>query len=198
MFVYIPFITEDGFAATRIYVCWQSGVVRSDWLESLSLCCTAIGPRSESDNVEMTFRAGARKRAAYFPHRAIDIQLIRTLFEMMQHLADKFKLNTDVCLNICWQIHSICFQTGQFQCVFMLLYINMKYICIYLVVFLLMEFHDSIRSKSEIIINLTWSFIFIGFGIWNFLEYKKMLESAVDVETSGNFDWYGFLCIANR
>lgn len=64
----------------------------------------------------------------------------------------------------------------------------MKYICIYLVVFLLMEFHDSIRSKSEIIINLTWSFIFIGFGIWNFLEYKKMLESAVDVETSGNFD----------
>lgn len=132
------------------------------------------------------------------PHRAIDIQLIRTLFEMMQHLADKFKLNTDVCLNICWQIHSICFQTGQFQCVFMLLYINMKYICIYLVVFLLMEFHDSIRSKSEIIINLTWSFIFIGFGIWNFLEYKKMLESAVDVETSGNFDWYGFLCIANR
>lgn len=51
-----------------------------------------------------------------------------------------------------------------------------------------MEFHDSIRSKSETIINLTWSFIFIGFGIWNFLEYKKMLESAVDVETSGNFD----------
>lgn len=95
MFVY-SLMTELGFAATRIYVCWQSGVVRSDWLKWWDSCYTAIGPRSESRNVQLTSRMCERTRTAY-PNRARHIDFVRLLFWLMQHLAAKILLRHDVC-----------------------------------------------------------------------------------------------------